>query len=32
MFKTIKTSFDASKWANEADFDAEVLYSDGIKA
>jgi hypothetical protein len=26
LFKTVKTSFDSIEWANEADFDPEVLY------
>ena len=26
LFKTVKTSFDTIEWANEADFDPEVLY------
>jgi hypothetical protein len=26
LFKTVKPSFDSIEWANEADFDPEVLY------
>jgi hypothetical protein len=26
LFKTVKTSFDTIEWANEADFDPELLY------
>jgi hypothetical protein len=26
LFKTVKTSFDSIEWANEADFDPEILY------
>ncbi len=26
LFNTVKTSFDTIGWANEADFDPEVLY------
>ena len=26
LFKTVRTSFDSIEWANEADFDPEVLY------
>jgi hypothetical protein len=26
LFKTVKISFDSIGWANEADFDPEVLY------
>jgi hypothetical protein len=26
LFKTVKISFDSIEWANEADFDPEVLY------
>jgi hypothetical protein len=26
LFRTVKTSFDSIEWANEADFDPEVLY------
>ena len=26
MFNTVRVSFDSIEWANEADFDPEVLY------
>jgi hypothetical protein len=26
LFKTVKTSFDSIEWANDADFDPEILY------
>ena len=26
LFKTVKPNFDSIEWANEADFDPEVLY------
>jgi hypothetical protein len=26
LFKTVKISFDSIEWANEADFDPEILY------
>ena len=26
LFKTVKTSYDSIEWANEADFDPEILY------
>jgi hypothetical protein len=26
LFKTVKTSFDSIEWANQADFDPEILY------
>ena len=26
LFKTVKPSFDSIEWANEADFDPEILY------
>jgi hypothetical protein len=26
LFKTVRTSFDSIEWANEADFDPEILY------
>jgi hypothetical protein len=26
LFKTVKISFDTIEWANEADFDPELLY------
>jgi hypothetical protein len=26
IFKTVKTSFDSIVWANDADFDPEILY------
>lgn len=26
LFKTVKTNFDSIEWANEADFDPEILY------
>ncbi len=32
MFNTVKTSFDTIEWANEADFDPEVLYSQSVLA
>jgi hypothetical protein len=32
MFNTVKTIFDTIEWANEADFDPEVLYSQSISA
>ena len=31
MFNTVRVSFDAIEWANEADFDPEVLYEQGLK-
>jgi hypothetical protein len=31
LFKTVKPSFDSIEWANEADFDPEVLYEKSIK-
>ena len=30
LFNTVKTSFDTIEWANEADFDPEVLYEKSI--
>ncbi len=31
LFNTVKTSFDTIEWANEADFDPEVLYEESVK-
>ena len=31
MFNTVRVGFDAIEWANEADFDPEVLYEQGLK-
>ncbi|MFA9389951.1 MAG: DUF2442 domain-containing protein [Prolixibacteraceae bacterium] len=31
LFETVKTSFDTIEWANEADFDPEVLYHKSIR-
>ncbi len=31
LFKTVKPSFDSIEWANEADFDPEILYQNSIK-
>jgi hypothetical protein len=31
LFKTVKSSFDTIEWANEADFDPEILYKKSIK-
>jgi len=31
MFNTVKTNFDSIEWANEADFDPEILYQKSIK-
>jgi hypothetical protein len=31
LFNTVKTSFDTIEWANEADFDPEILYQNSIK-
>ncbi|MBN2484876.1 MAG: DUF2442 domain-containing protein [Bacteroidales bacterium] len=31
LFKTVKPSFDTIEWANEADFDPEILYQKSIK-
>jgi hypothetical protein len=30
MFKTVHVSFNSVAWANEADFDPEVLYDGGL--
>ena len=30
LFKTVKTSFDSIEWANEADFDPEILYEKSL--
>ena len=30
MFNTVRVSFDSIEWANEADFDPEVLYEQGL--
>ncbi len=29
LFNTVRISFDSIEWANEADFDPEVLYEQG---
>lgn len=31
LFNTVRPSFDTIQWANEADFDPEVLYQKSIK-
>ena len=31
IFNTVKPSFDSIEWANEADFDPEILYQKSIK-
>lgn len=31
LFYTVKTSFDSIEWANEADFDPEILYHNSIR-
>lgn len=31
LFNTVRVSFDSIQWANEADFDPEVLYEKGEK-
>lgn len=31
IFNTVKPSFDTIQWANEADFDPEILYQKSIK-
>lgn len=31
LFNTVRPSFDTIEWANEADFDPEVLYQNSIK-
>jgi hypothetical protein len=31
LFNTVRVSFDSIEWANEADFDPEVLYERGTK-
>ncbi len=30
LFKTVKLSFDSIEWANEADFDPEILYQKSL--
>ena len=30
LFKTVKINFDSIEWANEADFDPEVLYQKSL--
>lgn len=30
IFNTVKPSFDSVEWANEADFDPEILYQKSI--
>ncbi len=30
LFSTVKTSFDTIEWANQADFDPEILYQKSI--
>jgi len=32
LFNTVRVSFDSIEWANEADFDPEILYEQGTKA
>ena len=31
LFNTVRKSFDTIEWANEADFDPEILYKKSIK-
>lgn len=31
LFQTVKSSYDTIEWANEADFDPEILYQKSIK-
>ena len=31
MFRTVKPSFDTIEWANSADLDPEVLYSNSVR-
>lgn len=31
LFNTVKTNFDSIEWANEADFDPEILYQKSQK-
>jgi hypothetical protein len=31
LFQTVKPSFDTIEWANEADFDPEILYQKSTK-
>jgi hypothetical protein len=31
LFNTVKKSFDTIEWANEADFDPEILYQYSIR-
>jgi len=30
LFESVRISFDTIEWANEADFDPEVLYEQGV--
>ncbi|MEX0967386.1 MAG: DUF2442 domain-containing protein [Bacteroidia bacterium] len=30
LFKTVRVSFDTIQWANEADFDPEILYEKSL--
>ena len=31
IFNTVRSSFDSIEWANEADFDPEILYQKSIR-